>query len=145
MRLALALLLALFTFPALAQSATDPVETVRALYAKDDASEVRFFAKTLRGLFEKDAKEAKGEIGRLGFAYHVNGQDTADGWAKTLKLTIVSAEEARAEVQARFKNFSQQDLRYDLVKEGGRWLVADVRSLKKERWRLMEIMSARLP
>jgi hypothetical protein len=144
MRLALALLLALLTVPALAQSATDPVETVRALYAKDDATEIRFFAKTLRALFEKDAKEAQGEVGRLGFAYHVNGQDTQDGWAKTLVLTLVSAEESKAEVQARFKNFTPQDLRYDLVKEGGRWLVADVRSLRKERWRLMEIMSAPL-
>ena len=145
MRLALTLLLALFTLPALAQSATDPVETVRALYAKDDATEVRFFARALRGLFERDAKEAQGEVGRLGFAYHVNGQDTEDGWAKTLTLTLVSADETRAEVQARFRNFTQQDLRYDLVREGGRWLVADVRSLKKERWRLMEIMSAPLP
>ncbi|GJD94056.1 DUF3828 domain-containing protein [Methylobacterium iners] len=144
MRLALALLLALFTLPALAQSTTDPVETVRALYAKDDATELRFFAKTLRTLFERDAKEAQGEVGRLGFAYHVNGQDTEPGWAKTLSLTLVSQDETRAEIQARFKNFTPQDLRYDLVKEGGRWLVADVRSLRKERWRLMEIMSAPL-
>ncbi|KQT90495.1 DUF3828 domain-containing protein [Methylobacterium sp. Leaf466] len=145
MRLTLALLVTLAAAPAIAQSATDPVETVRALYAADDVNEWRFLAKGLRTLFEKDATESKGEVGRLGFAYHVNGQDTQSGWRKTLVLKTLSANETKAEVQARFKNFSNQDLRYDLVKENGLWLVTDVRALTKERWRLEAIMSAPLP
>ena len=145
MRSLLACLLLLAAAPAMAQSATDPVETVRAFYAKDDINAVRFYAKRLRTLYERDQKQAKGEVGRLGFAFHVNGQDTADGWAKTLKLTALSRDEAKAEVQALFKNFSPQDLRYDMVRENGVWLIADVRSLRKETWRLIEILSAPFP
>ena len=140
-RALLILLVALNATPVLAQSATDPVETVRAFYAKDDINVVQFYARRLRGLYERDQKEAKGEVGRLSFAFHVNGQDTQDGWRKSLKLTALSADETKAEVQALFRNFSSQDLRYSLLRENGRWLIADVRSLKKETWVLTTILS----
>lgn len=142
MRLALALLLALLAAPALAQSATDPVETVRAFYAADDTNAVRFYARRLRSLYERDRKQARGEVGRLDFAFHVNGQDTEDDWRRTLALKAVSGTDGEAEVQATFRNFAPQDLRYDLVREGGRWLIADVRSLRKATWRLTTILSA---
>lgn len=142
MRVALALLPIFLALPASAQSATDPVETVKALYAADNINDWRFHARSLRALFEKDREEANGEMGRLGFAYHVNGQDIQDGWERTLVLKVVSQDADKAEVQARFKNFEPQDIRYDLAFEDGRWRVADVRSLTKERWRLTEILSA---
>ncbi|WP_375464194.1 DUF3828 domain-containing protein [uncultured Methylobacterium sp.] len=145
MRVALAtILLTLLAVPALAQSATDPVGTVQAFYAADDINAVRFYARGLRSLYERDRKQARGEVGRLDFAFHVNGQDTEDNWRKTLSLKRVSSTDDRAEVQATFRNFAPQDLRYDLVREGGRWLIADVRSLRKETWRLTTILSAPL-
>lgn len=144
MRAILALILALLVAPALAQSASEPVKTVRAFYAKDDINAVRFYAKRLRALYERDQREAKGEVGRLGFAFHVNGQDTEDKWEKTLKLTALSSSADKAEVQASFKNFSPQDIRYDMVRENGTWLIADVRSLKKEKWQLVKILAAPL-
>ncbi len=140
----LAFCLASLASPALAQSATDPVETVRAFYKKDDINAVQFYAKRLRALYERDQREAKREIGRLDFAFYVNGQDTEPKWEKTLKLKALSASEDKAEVQALFKNFSPQDLRYDMVKENGKWLIADVRSLKKETWELVKLLSAPL-
>lgn len=139
--LLLAALLALGAGPALAQSATDPSETVRAFYAARSTDEVRFYAKALRALYERDRREAKGEVGRLGFDFRVNGQDTEERWEKTLRLTIVNFAEDRAEVQATFHNFRPQDIRYRLVREGGRWLIADVRSLNPERWRLTTMLS----
>ena len=135
------LVVALLASPAMAQSPTDPVETVRAFYAKDDSNAVQFYAKRLRALYEKDRKEANGEVGRLDFAFQVNGQDTEDDWAESLKLKALSVAEDRAEVQALFKNFSPQELRYDMVKENGTWLITDVRSLRKERWQLVKILS----
>ncbi|GJE61496.1 YbjP/YqhG family protein [Methylobacterium trifolii] len=141
----LAILLALWAAPAAAQSATDPVATVRAFYAADDIDAVRFYARRLRTLYARDRKEAAGEVGHLGFAFHVNGQDTQDGWQKTLALKALSAEADTAEVQATFRNFTPQDLRYDMVREDGRWLIADVRSLRKETWRLTTILSRPLP
>ncbi len=145
MRTALiALALALSAGSARAQSATDPVETVRAFYAKDDINAVRFYANGLRRLFERDQREAKGEVGRLGFAFHVNGQDTEPGFSKSLTLTPLVVEADRAEVQATFRNGSPQELRYSLLREGGLWKIADVRSLRKDRWDLTEILSAPL-
>ena len=141
----LALLLLAGSTPARAQSATDPAETVRAFYRADSINAVRFYAKRLRALYARDRREAGGEVGRLGFDFRVNGQDTEDGWEKTLRLTVVSFAEDRAEIGAAFRNFTAQDIRYSLVREDGRWLIADARSLNPERWRLTEILSRPLP
>jgi hypothetical protein len=137
-------LLPVLAGPARAQSATDPVESVRAFYDKDDINALQFYAARLRALFARDRREAKGEVGRLDFAFHVNGQDTEEGWARTLTLTTVHADAKRAEVQARFRNGGAQEIRYDLVYEGGHWLIADARSLRGERWQLTKILSAPL-
>lgn len=137
--------LGLVAGPALGQSAADPVATVRAFYAADDINAVRFYARNLRGLYERDQRESKGEVGRLGFAFHVNGQDTEPGWAKSLRLTALSSEGDQAEVQARFRNGGPQELRYSLLREAGVWKIANVRSLNGERWDLVEILSAPLP
>jgi hypothetical protein len=138
-------LLALGAAPAFAQSATDPVETVRAFYAKDDIGAVGFYAARLRSLYERDRREAGNEVGRLDFAFYVNGQDTEANWEKTLKLTMLASDDARAEVQATFHNGTPQELRYDLVRENGRWLIADVRSTTAQTWDLVTILSAKLP
>ncbi|MER2249211.1 DUF3828 domain-containing protein [Methylorubrum podarium] len=139
--LALPLAFGLLAGPALAQSATDPVETVRAFYAADDINAVRFYVKRLRTLYERDQREAKGEVGRLGFAFHVNGQDTEPGFAKSLTLAPLSSEGDRAEVRATFRNGGLQELRYSLVREAGAWKIANVRSLKGETWDLIAILS----
>lgn len=144
-RAVLALAFALLAGPAFAQSATDPVETVRAFYAADDINAVRFYAKSLRVLYERDQREAKGEVGRLGFAFHVNGQDTEPGFAKSLALAPLSNDGERAEVRATFRNGGPQELRYNLVREAGAWTIANVRSLKGETWDLVAILSAPLP
>lgn len=139
--LLLALLILLGAGPALAQSASDPVGTVRAFYGAPSTDDLRFYAKALRALYERDQREAAGEVGRIGFDFRVNGQDTAKGWEKTLRLATLSAGEDRAEVQATFRNGRPQDIRYDLVREGGRWLIADVRAVTGERWGLVALLS----
>ncbi len=144
-RAVLTLALALLTAPALAQSATDPVETVRAFYAADDINAVRFYARRLRALYERDQREAKGEVGRLGFAFPVNGQDIEPGFAKSLTLAPLANDGDRAEVRATFRNGGPQELRYSLVREAGLWRIANVRSLKGETWDLVALLSAPLP
>lgn len=143
-RAVLALAFALLAGPAFAQSATDPVETVRAFYAADDIGAVHFYARPLRALYERDRREAKGEVGRLDFAFHVNGQDTEPDFAKSLALTRLSGEGDRAEVRATFRNGGSQELRYAMLREDGVWKIADVRLLKGETWDLVAILSAPL-
>ena len=142
MRVLIALALALgFAGAAAAQSKDDPVATVRAFYAKDSIRAAQFYSKRLKALFAEDERRAGGEIGNLDFAFHVNAQDTEDGWEKTLRLSLVAKNASRAEVKAAFKNFGPQDIRYDLVLENGRWLIDDARSLGKTRWRLSTILA----
>lgn len=141
----LALVLLVGCAPAQAQSATDPVETVRAFYAAASINETRFYARGLRALYERDRHEAEGEVGRIAFDFRVNGQDTEDGWERTLSLTASALDGDRAEVRATFRNVSPQDIRYSLVREDGRWLIADVRSLKHETWRLTSLLSGPFP
>ncbi|MFL5348201.1 MAG: hypothetical protein ACJ8AT_25695 [Hyalangium sp.] len=140
--LVLGLLLSLAPSQALAQSAEDPVETVRAFYAKDNIRAYGFYSKRLKGLFVRDDKAAKKRgdgLGSIDFAFYVNGQDTEDGWQKTLHLELLSRQDTRAEVKATFKNFTQQDLRYSLVLEKGRWLIDDVRSTGQDAWQLSKL------
>jgi hypothetical protein len=135
----LALFLSHLAAPALAQSAEDPIESVRAFYAKDDIRAYGFYSKRLKGLFLRDERKAKqngDELGSIDFAFHVNGQDTEDDWQKTLRLELLNRKGKRAEVRATFKNFTPQDLRYSLVLEGGHWLIDDVRSVGENPWRL---------
>lgn len=139
--LVLGLLLSLAPSQALAQSADDPVETVRAFYAKDNIRSYEFYSKRLKALFVRDDKAAKkrGDGGSIDFAFHVNGQDTEEGWQKTLHLELLSRKDKRAEVKATFKNFMQQDLRYTLVLEKGHWLIDDVRSTGESAWQLSKL------
>ena len=142
MRVLITLALALgLVGAAAAQSKDDPVATVRAFYAKDSIRAAQFYSKRLKALFAEEDRKAGGEIGNLDFAFHVNAQDTEDGWEKTLRLELLSRAASRAEVKAAFKNFEPQDIRYDMVLENGRWLIDDARSLGKTRWRLSTILA----
>ena len=143
-RAVLAATFALLAGPAFAQSATDPVETVRTFYAADDINAVRFYARSLRTLYERDRREAKGEVGRLGFAFPINGQDTEPDFARSLTLARLPGEGGRAEVRATFRNGGPQELRYVLLREDGAWKIANVRSLKGETWDLVALLSAPL-
>ncbi len=144
-RAVLALAFGLLAGPVFAQSAADPLETVQAFYAANDINAVRFYAKRLRELYERDRREANGEVGRLGFAFHVNGQDTEADFARSLMLAPLSNDGDRAEVRARFRNGGPQELRYSLVREAGAWKIANVRSVKGETWDLVALLSAPLP
>lgn len=78
MRLWLVLGLLFFLAPsqALAQSAKEPVETVRAFYAKNSIRAYEFYSKRLKGLFVRDDNEARKRgdgQGGIDFAFHVNG------------------------------------------------------------------------
>jgi hypothetical protein len=139
--LVIGLVLSLVTVPALAQSTEDPVESVRAFYAKDDIRAYGFYSKRLKALFVRDERRARqqGGMGNLDFAFHVNGQDTEEGWRKTLKLEQVSRKGKQAEVKVTFKNFTPQELRYSLVLEGGHWLIDEVRSVGEPPWRLTTV------
>jgi hypothetical protein len=130
--------------PALAQMPGDPVTVVRGLYRGYERNKPPELAKQpfsprIRKLLAADKAQAKGEVGRLDFDPIVNGQD----WKiADLSVTLVSQAQDTAEVEAKFNNLGDpQDLHYDLVRSGGRWLIDEIQSRGKPRWTLSKILA----
>jgi hypothetical protein len=129
---------------ALAEMAGDPVAVVRALYRgyeidKPVGLEKQPFSPRMRKLLAADKAYAKGEVGRLDFDPIVNGQD----WKLAdLSVTLTSQTGDKAVVEAKFNNLGNaEDLRYDLVRNGGRWLINEIQSMTKPRWTMSKILA----
>lgn len=129
---------------ALAQTAGDPVAVVRGLYRgyehdKPVTLEKQPFSPRMRKLLAADRAYAKGEVGRLDFDPIVNGQD----WKITdLSVTLESQAGDKAVVEAKFSNLGDaEDLRYELVRGGGRWLIDEIQSMSKPRWTMSKILA----
>lgn len=129
---------------ALAQTAGDPVALVRGLYpgyerGKPVTLEKQPFSPRMRKLLAADKAYAKGEVGRLDFDPIINGQDWKIG---DLSVTLVSQAGDKAVVEAKFSNLGDaEDLRYDLVHSGGRWLIDEIQSMTKPRWTMSKILA----
>jgi hypothetical protein len=140
----LVLQLLLLASPAVAAESSafsDPVAVVRAFYDRDSIRAYEFYSSRLKRLFIEDVRRSGGDMGNLTFAFHVNAQDTETGWEQTLKVELVKREKSRAEVRATFQNFRPQDIRYTLVREKGKWLIDDARSVLANQWVLSKILS----
>jgi hypothetical protein len=131
------------------EAQADPVAFVRAIYSDyengDDIPDVADrYSRGLRGLIERDRREAAGEIGRLDFDPWINGQD----WEiSDVAVSESPREGARRIVVARFNNSGiATTIRFELVEENGRWLIDDIvrQAGPGEGWRLREILSAPL-
>ena len=149
--LALAAFLAM-ALPALAASYETPKALLEALYspyAKGDDfdwstwDESQFRSKHLNELYDKDAKEANGDTGRLDFDSYIDGQDYQ---ISDLKIGEPAVEGDSAKVEVTFKNFhTAEDLMFTLVKEADGWKVDDVVSSNKDfPYSLKAIMEAPL-
>jgi hypothetical protein len=136
--LALALVIA-GAVPAFAAGFDTPKALLEMLYSPyaqgDDFDwstwdEARFRSAHLNALFDKDAKEADGEIGRLDFDPYIDGQDYQIG-----KLVIgePAIKGDTATVEVTFTNFDlAEDLTFTLVKEKDGWKIDDVVSHNKD-------------
>jgi hypothetical protein len=150
-RLMLALVaLAATAFPAFAYDT--PKALLDALYTPyksgddfnwDNWDEAQFRSKALNALFDKDAKEANGEVGRLDFDPYIDGQDYQ---VTELKFHDAVVTGNTAKVEVTFKNFdTAEDLMFSLVKEADGWKVDDVVSSNKDfPYSLKDIMSGPL-
>lgn len=112
------------------------LEELYSPYAKGDSfdwstwDDAQFRSKHLNDLFDKDQKEANGDIGRLDFDPYIDGQDY-----DITKLVIGDAriDGDTATVEVTFDNFDlAEDLTFTLVKEADGWKVDDVESHNKD-------------
>ncbi|QCI63274.1 DUF3828 domain-containing protein [Phreatobacter stygius] len=113
-----------------AQSATDPIDTVKALLATtQEAREPAFMSARLKRLFavqRQRARRADGPLPGLDFDFRCNCQEEEDNWKRTLRYTIAARTERTARVTVKFKNFEEREATYSLVLENGKWLVDEI-------------------
>ena len=112
------------------------LDDLYAPYSKGDSfdwsawDEAKFRSAPLNALFDKDAKEANGDMGRLDFDPYIDGQDYQISDLKIGDPAIVGD---TAKVEVTFKNFdTADDLMFTLVKEADGWKIDDVVSSDKD-------------
>ena len=145
----LALIALLLAAPSIAWSgpAEEPATTIAAIYRiyqttpQDKAPDIgKVYSPRLQALIEADARATpEGEVGKIDWDVFVDGQE----WQlANLKITSVSVEGDSAEVSASFDNLGEpREILFDMVREGGRWLVDDVQSVRPGgRWTMSKIL-----
>lgn len=131
--------------PALAQSADDPVATVRSLYDRPTGtSDQPFLSARLKRLFDEQiarSRQADEVMPGLDFDYACGCQDHDDGFRTSLRLAQAARDAASAEVVSSFRLFGQDgEIRFDLIHETGRWLIDDVRQPGTDGWTLSHLL-----
>jgi hypothetical protein len=148
--IALSLAAALLPVPALAEANKpagaaddDPLALVRAIYADESGEYEVHFSRRLKALHDAavaKSNEVEGPVAGLDFDFPTNSQDADPGLRKTLKYAVASKSDAAATVRVTFKNGkTAEELVFDLVSEGGKWRLDEVRSVKGEGWQLSKL------
>jgi hypothetical protein len=145
-RTALALLIALYGAAACAQATNDPVALITDIYKiyQGDTGYPSYanpYSRRLQALIDADEKATpKGDAGTIDWDVFVNGND----WdIKNLTIALVSKSAAHAQVRAQFISFKPHDIRFDLVREDGRWVIDDISETKvgSNRWTMSKILT----
>jgi hypothetical protein len=95
------------------------------------------YSARLAKLFRDDRRKAKGEVGCLEILFWVNGQDYVIS-----DLTVTSADQGpdRKTVTAKFMNIDRrEEIHFDFIRNGRRWLLDEVHSTSATPWTLSEI------
>lgn len=141
---------ALIATPSLAQDFSDPRAVIEALYAgygpaydySPDQSPL--FSERLKGLYQADAREANGEIGRIDFDPFINGQDYQ---LSNLEIDEPYLAGGKAVVRVSFENMgTPNEVGVLLVREGIFWKIDDVWNGGEEySYDLLDILQAPMP
>lgn len=150
MRHFLFLVLAFIATPAFTQEFSDPRAVIETLYAGYGSAydfpprQAPLLSDRLNGLYEQDAKEAAGEMGRIDFDPFVNGQDYQ---LSNLEIGEPYYAGGKATVRVRFENMGMpNEVGVLLVEEGGGWKIDDVWNSGDEySYDLLDILQAPLP
>ena len=96
------------------------------------------YSARLAKLFRDDRRKAKGEVGCLEILFWANGQDYVIS-----DLTVTSADQGpgRKTVTAKFMNIDRrEEIHFDFLRNGRRWLLDEVHSTSATPWTLSEIL-----
>jgi hypothetical protein len=125
---------------ALAQTSDDPADTVRIIYnIKGTEYSAQFWSPRMQALWAKQNGLGYAD-GALDFDFRSGSQDTN---IRDLKIVVIHKLDTDAEVRVTFNEYdSAEELRYDLVRYNGAWVVDDVRKVADhdDPWVLSEIL-----
>ena len=130
-----------------ASAAEDPVAVIRELYRVHAEAEKtkkqawmpphreRFFTKKLGAAIARAYQRNE-----IGFDFIYDGQDFE---ISELEIRALPSAGHISRVEARFKNFKEpKRIEYDMVREGGAWRIAEIRSRGKPSWTLTKVLKA---
>jgi hypothetical protein len=151
--------LAALPLPALAQQ-EGPQTLIAAIYKRVSAGKgedgggflwvnekdrARWLSKGLRKIWrDSDARTAKGDQTPPGFDPITNSQDPK---VREVKVAVEKQDAQRAVVAASFRSWvgpeSRVTLRYDMLRENGRWLIDDIRgTIDGKEWSVRALLLA---
>jgi hypothetical protein len=128
-------LIALLPGGALAQQAAPPqgqgaLAVVRGFYVAGFREEHMPKSATLQRRFAAamaNSRKLQEPVSGIDFAWTTGSQDEEPGMRRTLAYRVLEETGARARVEARFRNGGPMTVTYALIREGGRWVVDDIR------------------
>jgi hypothetical protein len=152
-----------WTCAAFAASPPDPAALVSSIYAHgaeekvwsqwlDAHKRAKWFSRRTVALWAKcgaEARRAHDETGPLDFDVATNSQGAT---IKDFKVSVVSQTEQSAVIVAKLvpdnwerRSERENEIRYDLVFEGGHWAIDDIHSVAEPNpWSLSELLSGYL-
>jgi hypothetical protein len=151
----------LIAAPALAAPADDSLAVVTAIYKRVSAGKgdgggqfvwakpkdrARYFSKRTVTLWrEADAKTAKGDQGPIGFDPVTNSQDPQvkafDAAVERQDANTATVVVHISDKRGPIKPQPASTIRYDLVREGGRWAIDDIRGTVDSEWSVRKMLS----
>jgi hypothetical protein len=141
----IAAMLLLPAMPAMAQApaTADPLDTLRKIYSGPRARDAEPFSRRLNALYQatiKRSRELNEPVEGLDFEYSTNAQDHEPGTYASVRMSLLARAGAKAKAKVTFKNGGPQELHYELVLEGGVWLVDDITSHGEQKWRYSQML-----
>lgn len=123
----------LLGLPARAQAPADPLEMVRSFYAPGYNENVMPLSARLTSLLDAavaNSKRHNAPVSGLDFAWTTNSQDTHAGYERSLQFGQIRREEDSALIRVAFYNGRDEELRYEMKRENGKWVVDDILYLR---------------
>ncbi len=135
-RLFLGLLACAMLAPAFA-AAQEPIDVVKKFYVENQNNSQRYepWSKRLRRLYDAAAATSKKldqPVSGIDFDPTVNGQDTEEGFLKSVRADQTQRAADKARIKVTFKNGRLSELWYDMILESGAWVVNDIHSVRGE-------------
>ena len=124
---------------------SDPAKFVTEVYGRYTTKKsyeppTDIYTPRLKALFAEDKRRAGGEVGCYEFDFWTNAQDFELRDVHVTSQDVAGHPDQKL-VIATFTNLRQpEEIHFDFQKIGGKWLLDDVHSLKKETWTLSKLL-----